>query len=157
MNDGTIGNIGSGATTRANVDTFPLYNLLYTNVDPSVGLCPGRTGNVVTDFTNNVLLTLPAALGRALCSAGSGSGLTARLLGSNFGTETVSLTANQNGSHAHQFIGGGDFLSFIGSGGFGNIGTGNSFGDAGSTDFSGSGAPHNNMQPSSFMNFFIKL
>jgi hypothetical protein len=66
MNDGTIGSATSGATTRANIDTFPLYYYIYQNVTnanaPVVG---GRGTNVYTDFVANKPITLTKALGRA--------------------------------------------------------------------------------------------
>jgi len=45
MNDGTIGSATSGGTTRANVDTFPLFSTLYLNViDTYAPVSGGRTG-----------------------------------------------------------------------------------------------------------------
>jgi hypothetical protein len=73
MNDGTIGNIGSGATIRANKDTFQLYSSLYTTISdawaPVVG---GRSGSGVTmaeavsDFSAGKALRLPRSMGRVL-------------------------------------------------------------------------------------------
>ena len=65
MNDGTIGSASSGATARANIDTFPLYNLIWNNVSrtwaPIVG---SSTGTAIGDFTANLPLYLTRALGR---------------------------------------------------------------------------------------------
>ena len=65
MNDGTIGSSTSGASARANIDTFPLYNLIWNNVDrkwaPLVG---ATTGSAIGDFTANLPLYLTRALGR---------------------------------------------------------------------------------------------
>ncbi len=72
-NDGTIGNDGSGANTRANSDTWPLYRLIYTSVfniwAPVTG---GRTGTGTTtaeayaDFSANKTLMLTRQLGRVI-------------------------------------------------------------------------------------------
>ena len=66
-NDGTIGAQASGATTRANQDTWPLYNLLYNSpfLDHWAPVA-GRTGNAATDFTNNLPMYLTKNLGRVL-------------------------------------------------------------------------------------------
>lgn len=65
MNDGTIGSATSGATARANIDTFPLYNLIWNSVirtwAPIVG---ATTGTAIGDFTANLPLYLTRALGR---------------------------------------------------------------------------------------------
>ncbi len=161
LNDGTIGNPTSAATTRANFDTFPLYNLLYTNVTiPSANtLCvvTGYTGNAVTDFVNSRPMALPKSLGRALCAAGAGAGLTSRALGSIVGAESHSIAINELPEHTHndpghQFVvnanEGGPF-QLLNSGGLRSA-TGGITGHGGQTALS-------LMQPSSFMNFFIKL
>ncbi len=63
MNNGTVGNAASSGTARANSDTFPLYNLLYTINDTYAPVSGGRTGNAINDFTNNKTITLPRSLG----------------------------------------------------------------------------------------------
>jgi microcystin-dependent protein len=45
---------------------------------------------------------LPDLLGRVPIHQGTGTGLTARALGSKGGTETVALTSGQLGGHSHQ-------------------------------------------------------
>jgi hypothetical protein len=72
-NDGTIGNSSSSATSRANNDTWPLYNLIYTSVlDNWAPVSGGRTspGNTTaaayTDFTANKTITLTRNLGRVV-------------------------------------------------------------------------------------------
>lgn len=76
MNDGTIGSASSNATTRANIDTWQLYNLLWsatTNTAlpsfTSAGVLSTRGADAITDFGNNVQLALPKALGRVLAGA----------------------------------------------------------------------------------------
>lgn len=68
--DGTIGNAGSLATNRANVDTFPLYQLIYNAVaDTYAPVVGGRTGNAVNDFVANKPITLTRTLGRVMAGA----------------------------------------------------------------------------------------
>ena len=159
MNDLSIGNTGSAATNRANVDTFPLYNFLYANVlDTWAPVSGGRSGNAVTDFTAGKVMTLPKALGRALCSAGTGSGLTARALGESLGAESVVLTILQLPAHSHEGQGGRDFILSAPGGASTLEGTGDAkWGRNIRTADTGSNQAHPNMQPSSFVNYFIKL
>lgn len=91
MNDGSIGNINSGATTRANADTYNLFNLLW-----NIPACTiqTNTGNetvkttALQDWTSNKRLVLPKTMGRSLAMAGQGEGLTAKALGSSIGRES---------------------------------------------------------------------
>jgi hypothetical protein len=156
MNDGSIGNVASGATTRANKDTFQLYKTIWDGViDTWAPVSTGRGATAVADFLAGKTLTLPRSLGRAMAGAGTGAGLTARVLGQYLGAETISTAAMP--SHTHPtfnlggtFVGtglGGDSLS-SGGGGLGTVGT---------TGTTGSGAADGNMEPTSFFNVFIKL
>lgn len=89
MNDGSIGNGASAATTRANADTSALFALLWNNVaDADAPVSGGRGGSAAADFAANKTLTLSKALGRALGLAGAGAGLTPRALGHALGAET---------------------------------------------------------------------
>ncbi len=89
MNDGSIGNAASAATTRANADTAALFALLWANVaDADAPVSGGRGGSAAADFAANKTLTLSKMLGRALGVAGAGAGLTARALGHAVGAET---------------------------------------------------------------------
>jgi len=99
MNDAGIGNSNSLALTRANIDVFPLYNLLYTNVTiPSANaFCTvtGYTGNAINDFLAGFFMQLPLAMGRVFATYGTGAGLTAHILGSALGAETITLTNSE--------------------------------------------------------------
>lgn len=73
MNDGTIGSATSNATTRANIDTFPLYNEIWTKMQANQNFAPMYTsaGALVTygassilDFTANNQLALTKSLGQ---------------------------------------------------------------------------------------------
>jgi hypothetical protein len=83
-NDGTIGSTASGASARANNDTWLLYYNLWTNV--SQANCPvsgGRTAGIngaFTDFSLNKRMALPVQLGRVVGDAGNGLGLPTRAL-----------------------------------------------------------------------------
>ncbi len=73
MNDGTIGSAASTATARANVDTFPLYDLIWRTFQPNQALAPMSGGaygvNSFTDFDANRTLTLTRNLGRVMAGA----------------------------------------------------------------------------------------
>jgi len=77
MDDGTLGNSSSNAITRANADTFPLYNLIwnkilnvagpsYVPIYNSDGSAGTKGATAVDDFTANKQLSLPKNLGRVI-------------------------------------------------------------------------------------------
>ncbi|MHC4711999.1 MAG: hypothetical protein ACYTAN_01845 [Planctomycetota bacterium] len=93
MDDGTIGDAGSGGTTRANADCEDLFTLLWNNISDT--WCPvpgGRGASAAADWAAGKVITLPLTLGRALGVSGAGSGLTSRALGENLGAETHNHT-----------------------------------------------------------------
>lgn len=105
----------------------------YPNLFAAIGITWGAG-----DGSNT--FNLPDLRGRTAIGVGTGPGLTARVIGTTGGEERHALTANENGAHTHGAV-------FA-------LGAGSSFAttisgvDAnGSTASSGSGAPHNNMQP----------
>lgn len=157
MNDGSIGNVGSGATNRANQDTFQLYKTIWDGVlDAWAPVSTGRGASAIADFIAGKTLTLPRNLGRALAGAGTGAGLTARVLGQYLGEENHTLTIPEMPSHTHPPLG----TAFIQTGGIQTIaspGGGVSLSEAVTTGSTGSGTAHNIMQPTSFMNVYIKL
>lgn len=70
LDDGTIGAPASGATNRADFDTFPLYSLIWNTIARQY--CPvigGAGANAVADFIALKPIYLPRNLGRA--SAGT--------------------------------------------------------------------------------------
>lgn len=86
MNDGTIGDASSGATTRANADTSALFTLLWTNVvDQWAPVSTGRGGSASADFAAHKTIALPKTLGRALAGYGVGT------------TQEVTTTSSANG------------------------------------------------------------
>lgn len=167
MNDGTIGDGSSGATNLADISTFPLYNLLYTNVTIPSGntLCvvTGYTGNAINDFVNHKPMQLPVALGRAFATYGTGSGLTPRVLAQIVGEEAHTMTTSELAVHDHPgSVAPGSnsgpspvtpYHSFSGSP--------NSVAPGGQTAITvaaqGANTPFNIMQPTSFIATFLKL
>lgn len=67
MNDGSIGSATSGATCRANVDTFPLYKLIFDSCSDALApVIGGRVGDAITNFQANKPLTLTKMVGRVM-------------------------------------------------------------------------------------------
>lgn len=153
MNDGSIGNVSSGATNRANKDTFQLYKTIWDGVlDAWAPVSTGRGATAQADFIAGKTLTLPRSLGRALAGAGSGSGLTARVLGEYTGEETHTLTIPEMPAHTHT-VASGPTPNIVPSGGSHPQGDTNLV----TSSSTGGGGAHNNMEPTSFFNVFIKL
>jgi len=110
MNDGSIGDASSGATTRANADCQALFTLFFANcADADVPL-QTKTGAATTRAAQGTAaaawgahcrIVLPKVLGRALAGAGAGAGLTNRPLGSSLGTETHTMSGAEMASHTH--------------------------------------------------------
>lgn len=160
-NDGSIGNAASGATTRNNADTIDLFTLLWNNISTLVvqnsgGATVARGANAAADFAANRRLVIPAMLGRALASAGAGSGLTVRQLGVQVGAETETQSLAKLVSHSH--------LDTVGGGFINNSGANANVTFAGPDSISGTniansggGAPLNIMQPTQFLWVMIKL
>lgn len=168
MNDGTIGNTSSGATTRANADTVNLYTLIWTNVSNSYApVSGGRGANAAADFTANKTIALPLALGRAMASAGSGAGLTAYALGQTTGENTHTMTLGELVSHTHTATDSGHTHSYISPAGNnangGSVAAGSSANTTGvgfanvTLSSTGSTSPFNQMQPTAFFNIMVRL
>ncbi len=69
-NDGTIGSSTSLATTRANIDTFPLYDLIWNAIPDSLAPVTGGRGvSSEADFGNNKAMALTRNLGRVMAGA----------------------------------------------------------------------------------------
>lgn len=95
MNDGTIGSGNSGATTRANIDTFPLYNLLWNNVlNAWAPVTGGRGASAIADFSANKSIALTRSLGRvfALGNMAMGGPQSFTAAGSN----NITITSSAN-------------------------------------------------------------
>lgn len=71
LDDGTIGNASSGATTRANADTQDLFELLWSvTTDQWCPVSGGRGASGSADFAANKTIRLPQVRGRVLASSG---------------------------------------------------------------------------------------
>ncbi len=161
MDDGSIGNEGSGATNRANADTFQLYKTIWDGVlDAWAPVSTGRGASAVADFVAGKTLTLPRSLGRALAGAGNGLGLTARFLGEYLGAEKISINAMPLHNHPGSSIVAGLGQPMAAGGGAALIAAGTygvTVAPQGGGVLNTSGAADGNMPPTSFFNVFIKL
>lgn len=157
MNDGSIGNTGTAATNRANKDTFQLFKTLWDGVsDTYAPVATGRGASAVADFSAGKIMTLPLTLGRALAAAGTGTGLTARTLGQYLGTETISIADMPAHNHPGSTV-----PSVDGAGAASPNSARQSDVTANTIPLTiasqGGSAADGKMQPTSFVNVFIKL
>jgi len=112
---------------------------------------------------------VPDCRGQVPIGVGTGTGLTARAMGTKYGAETHQLTRAQLADHSHDpFVAGNKYVLGVNLASFAP-GSGSGNGIAGTTwlaDATGSnqggpglnqpGQAHNNVQPSLGLNFFIK-
>jgi len=180
MNDGTIGDGSSAATTRANPDTQALFALLWANIADSwctlyaagTTTQSGRGASAASDWAAHRHILLPKALGRVFATAGSGSGLSSFALGSRGGVESVALGLNHVPSHAHSVsvpdhahgigriqsaMGGGNGNQFVPTVTGFTYSTSSGGGFSGNTGAAGSGEAHSNIQPTTYCNVMVKL
>lgn len=176
MNDGTIGNPSSGSTTRANQDTFQLFDLIWRTFLSSQTLAPMFTsGNTpiaygassVEDFSNNRRLSLTKTAGRLLAAiglpsspnsvpvtGGSNTGTT-WAIGQTTGNELHTQSVAEIAAHNHGVPGGQIITTGAGSN---NYGTGAFTTNIQATTLNtGSGTAFNVQQPTTYLNVFIKL
>lgn len=159
MQDESIGNAGSGATQRANMDTFQLYKTLWDAVSQTwAPVSGGRGSSAVADFLAGKTLTMPRTLGRVLGGAGVGAGIAATQLGELRGDETKSfiLQTGQLPPHVHTYM---QYVAVTGPGILGNQ-TQRYEGRPSNTGVGpGNSDPvfYSTMQPTGYVNFFIKL
>ena len=104
LDDGTFGDATSGASSRANADTAALFTLFYNNISDAnapiflstgTGTTRATQGSAATAYAAHCRMSLPKQLGRALCAAGTGAGLSARALATYGGEENHILTASE--------------------------------------------------------------
>lgn len=144
----------TGNATLTGSMYYLLFQMLYSN--PTVIVTPARSNNgVLADWKAGYKMTLPDFRGRTFVTAGQGSGLTNRVRLALFGAETVALQAAENGPHSHAVPG--NILMYDGNAPVSaNIQMTASPSlkqyvnsrPTSDTVSSGSGQPHNNMQPS---------
>lgn len=155
--DGTIGDASSGASNRANADTEDLYALLWTNLPDAVApVAGGRGASSAEDFAAHKPIQVGTIVGRALAVAGTGSGLTARALGDIAGEETHQLTVDEMPSHGHGLQDRGGYDDNAGQYLDASTDNGRALSDT-IIEEAGGDQPHNNMQPTTFLNVMIKL
>lgn len=114
MDDGTIGNAASGATTRANADTEDLFKLLYASCDNTI--CPvsgGRGASSQADYDAGKTLTLPQVKNRVIGATGASWGL-----GETTGSDSFIISQDDIPRHDHTVkvgIGAGPEIGYAGS------------------------------------------
>jgi microcystin-dependent protein len=126
------------------------YAALFVVVSTTYGVGDGSTTFNLPDLRGRASVgkdNMGGTAANRVTTAGSAvDGLT---LGASGGAQNISLTAAQNGPHTH------DLNFFNGSGGSGVTGGNLSAGTV-TTTSSGTGAAHNNMQPTFILNKIIK-
>lgn len=187
FDDGTFGSASSGSSNSNSANNQALFTLFF-NAPFTDGNLPILTSgggattraaqvSAAAAWASNCRMTLPRTLGRALALAGTGSGLTIRIVGSFFGTETTGLvplnipsitstgTNNITVNSADFFLKNGGAAQALGGGGVG-------FGWTNSPVLGGTQSTGNNnitvgwanasptainiMQPTSFLNGMVK-
>lgn len=162
-NDGGIGSAASGGTSRANIDTWQLYNFLWTFVGvtyaPMVDTNPYGV-NAITDFSANRAISLTKTLGRAISSLGLPSvGGTNWVLGQVSGSETHNITTPELPQHTHDSPAGGQFV-LNSPGGLNNGAAGGAFTTAAQTGGIHTWTSQTAMsliQPTTYCNVYFKL
>ena len=110
---------------------------------------------------------LPDLRGRLPMHQGTGPGLTTRVIGQQFGTETVTLTTAQIPAHSHPVLcssapssagpAGAFWAQTTGVSGFGPSSSANTTMNAATITTSGGSQPHENLMPLLAVNFIISL
>ena len=150
--DGVTSNV---QTQFNNLQAFPVGSIImYGGTTAPTGwlLCNGQSTASYTALASLVGANVPDLMGRAPIGYGSGTGLTARgTIGAKVGAETHTLITAEIPVHSHPgqiVFGGGSGSTGVRADGIGSSqpNTGNAGGDG----------AHNNMQPSTVVNFIIK-
>lgn len=175
----TVGNASSNATNRANADTYKYFVQVWNSYPDSIrpiytsaGALTSRGVSADADWAANRAITVRdmkgfAPFGRddlggtpANRITNAGSGINGNILGASGGSQNVTLTTDQLPDHAHSTAG--YTLANTGAGyqtsrfGAANeTGTGSNF-DL-ETSSVGGGQAHNNMPPTTIVNFILKL
>lgn len=180
FDDGTFGNVGSGSSSSNSAANLALFTLFFNApfidafvpIFTSGGGATTRAAQVSASaaWAANCRMSLPKTLGRALCVAGTGSGLTARTLGGTLGEETHLLTAAEIPAHTHPITdpghvhsvtvnsaGGSGFIANSGPGSAGSVNTTSAVTGITVNNNTGGGGAHNNMPPSTYLNIMVKI
>jgi microcystin-dependent protein len=103
-------------------------------------------------FADSSHFNIPDYRGRTLIGSGTGSGLSARVLGATGGEETHVLSVNEMPSHNHTI----DISTNNTGSGNSQWGIGTQIAEQTTTNSTGSNAAHNNMQPFAVTNIYIR-
>lgn len=160
--------IPSGGTMTANIGD--IHIVAYTALDSDWMRCDGSAlsrityadlfaviGTTYGAGNGTTTFNIPDMRGRAAIGAGNATGLSPRPIGSIAGSETHTLTIDEMPAHSHTVkeqstTGGTMSLTDVA------VALGDNISDrAGVVNNSGSGAAHNNMQPSIAINYIIKV
>jgi len=92
LNDSTIGSVSSGATF-SNINTFPLYNLIWNSISNTYApVSTGRGSSSISDFANNKTLTLMQSISSVMgCANPANVIFPIHALGELSGSDTVTL------------------------------------------------------------------
>lgn len=144
---------------------------MFGGATPPTGwlMCDGGSTTGYTALAGVVGANVPDLRGRAPIGYGTGTGLTARsTLGATVGAETHALIESEMPRHNHginpSMIVGGGYSQYPNTGtAYSPVGTSPSAnvttyftGGSGTAQSAGNGVAHNNMQPSTVVNFIIK-
>jgi len=165
-NGRTIGNVGSGASGRANADMQTLFSYLWDNfpntvlaIQDSNGVASTRGANASADFPANKRLPLLDLRGRVVAGLDpDDTTLTqawTKVLGGVGGAQYHRLTVDEIPAHTHTPSQGTSFLHGISAGGSAALTGGTSVTSCATTASAGGGADHNNLQPTIMLNYLI--
>ncbi|MBD1864176.1 MULTISPECIES: phage tail protein [Trichocoleus] len=152
LDGATIGSASSGAARYATDKARELFKKLWNNVNlvifTNTGVPSTRGATADADFDAGKRLSLPDPRGRAVISAGQGSGLTNRARGQTGGAETHTMSTGEMPTHGHGAYHNNEVYK-LGAGGAGeNVSLNPTYyGFNAGTDLQGSGNAHNIMQP----------
>lgn len=166
---GTVGNGSSGGTLRANADMEAIFTWLWNTtantelvIQDSSGSNTTRGASAAADFAANKRMPVPdmrAQVPGGLDNMGGSSrnkvvATEADTMGDEFGAETHTLTIAQLAAHNHDFN---QTIRYFGSSGAGipDINVSDSDGSTLTIQNKGNDNAHNNMQPTTFMCFYI--
>lgn len=157
--DGSIGNIGSGASILQSPAAETLFTKLWNasaSVPTNCPVLPARGASAAADWTANCTIALPRGNGCVVGILGAAAlspTTSARNFGDALGEETHQLTIAEMPAHSH------DITYFSTSGGEAapRIGQPPQAPSSFPTSNTGGDAPHNTMQPTTFIAWVVKL
>jgi hypothetical protein len=157
---------GGGAinTTGTQSGVHSVAGYAGLTLQDSTGATVVRGASAAADYAANRRLLLPPMAGRVLAAAGAGGGLAIHALGDALGAETISQTVAQMARHVHDHMNGyGENLGalsgyYAGHYELQNIQYQGEHGAMGlAIQYAGGGAPMNIIQPTTYVNYMIKL